>query len=48
MDAKTKEQDLVTVKIPKDLRQKLKIRAAQEGVTIQKLLVDLLEKGLKA
>jgi predicted DNA binding CopG/RHH family protein len=43
-DAKEK---LVTVKIPEDLRYRLKMKAVQEKITIQKLMVSLLEAGLK-
>lgn len=37
---------IVNYEIPPDLHRKLKIRAAQEGVTLKELMIRLLTEGL--
>ena len=37
----------LNVRIPADLRRSLKIKAARDGVTVQKLVTEALEKFLK-
>lgn len=38
---------MVTVKVTREMRQRLKIRAARKGMTVQQLLSSILESALK-
>ena len=41
------KQVKLNTRIPADLRKRLKVKAARDGVSIQKLVVDALERFLK-